>query len=341
MRPGTAPRTLGDPPAAGSLWPMFRVEPEFRVEEVQTLSDDARRAVDHLLEHTRHRTGEHPLPDQFRLELEQGAPGFTALLVWHDHVLAAYGQLGHTTRHTLATVVNDELDPAAVDAACRTVVDAACAAVGADGGGDLHWWITDTRAPLRERMLHHAAANGFHLDRTLLQMRVALPLRRHDGTAVPTRAFVVGNDEGAWLEVNNRAFAAHHEQGGWTVDTLRRRQREPWFDPSGFLLHERDGRLAGFCWTKLHRDTTPVMGEIYVIAVHPDFHGLGLGRALTEAGLDSIAARGVQVGMLYVDQANTAAVALYRSLGFEVHRTDQALVATVRPTRPSPLGVAP
>jgi mycothiol synthase len=319
---------------------MFRVEPEFRVEDVQTLADEARVAVDRLVEHTRQRTGEHPLPDQFRLELEQGAPGFTALLVWHDQTLAAYGQLGHTTRHTLATVVNDELDAEIVDAATRAVVDAACSAVSVRGGGDLHWWITDTRPQLHERLLHHAEATGFRLDRTLLQMRVALPLSHHDGAAVPTRAFVAGSDELAWLDVNNTAFAAHHEQGAWTIETLSRRQREPWFDPAGFLLHERDGRLAAFCWTKLHLDTTPVMGEIYVVAVHPDFHGLGLGRSLTEAGLDSIAARGAKVGMLYVDEANTAAVSLYLSLGFVVHRRDQAVVATLEPAPPSTPGAA-
>ena len=107
---------------------------------------------------------------------------------------------------------------------------------------------------------------------------------------------------------------------------LRQRQREPWFDPSGFLLHERDGRLAAFCWTKLHDAPRleAVVGEIYVIAVDPDFHGLGLGRQLTIAGLDVIARRGVTTGMLYVDAANDTAVGMYERLGFHTHRTDVA-----------------
>jgi len=65
--------------------------------------------------------------------------------------------------------------------------------------------------------------------------------------------------------------------------------------------------------------------------VDPDFHGKGLGRALTIAGLEHLAAQGVTVGMLFVDAENPAAVSMYRKLGFEIHRTDRAFVGDIAP----------
>ncbi len=90
--------------------------------------------------------------------------------------------------------------------------------------------------------------------------------------------------------------------------------------------------MAGFCWTKVHEATATGeadVGEIYVIAVDPDFHGRGLGRQLTLAGLDHLARRGITTGMLYVDADNEPAVRLYERLGFSVYCTNAAFVADV------------
>jgi len=157
---------------------------------------------------------------------------------------------------------------------------------------------------------------GLQPAREVLRLERPLPLPEGWMAGVPTRDFVPGCDEAAWVSVNNAAFASHREQGGWTVDRLRELESEPWFDPAGFRLHERDGRLAAFCWTKVHAEMDPPAGEIFVIAVDPDFHGLGLGRALTVAGLEHLAGLGLTRAFLYVDADNTPARGMYDALGF-------------------------
>ena len=210
----------------------------------------------------------------------------------------------------LDLVLGEADDPAAFGAGpLRAAVTAA--------GGDVVWWVHGTEARHEEA----AARAGLVASRRLLQMRCPLPPEAT--TDLVTRRFRPGEDDEAWLVVNNRAFSWHPEQGGWDAAVLAGRMAEPWFDPEGFLLHEADGRLAGFCWTKVHPGDPP-LGEIYVIAVDPDFVGRGLGRALTVAGLAHLAAEGLTVGMLYVESDNTPAVTLYRTLGFHTHQTDTA-----------------
>jgi mycothiol synthase len=206
--------------------------------------------------------------------------------------------------------IYDDIAETAIDTFARRV------------GGTLAWWVDDPTDADEQ----FAQTHGLTPTRTLYEMRRQLPTEQR--ATVETRAFSPGSDDDEWLQVNNRAFADHGEQGGWTREALALRFDEPWFDPEGFRIYEQDGRLAAFCWTKLHESTDPTIGEIYVIAVDPDFHGQGLGKQLTLSGLDSIFDRDVEIANLYVDDDNETAVRLYERLGFNIHRTRRAFTGT-------------
>ena len=221
----------------------------------------------------------------------------------------------HRWELDLGTLPND---PAPAMHTGTDLVRSAALAIADRGGGDLRLWV---RGPDEVRTAIAEAA-GMAVGREIVQMRRPLPV--DEPWELEVRPFEVGVDEAAWLEVNNRAFAWHPEQSDLTLDDLHRREAEPWFDPAGFLLHEDDGRLVGFCWTKVHPQEDPPLGEIYVIAVDPSEHNHGLGRRLVLAGLDHLHRRGLTVGMLWVEADNEPALRLYRDLGFTVADRDRA-----------------
>jgi mycothiol synthase len=173
-----------------------------------------------------------------------------------------------------------------------------------------------------------AEKNGFQRSRVLWQMRRPLAAELPEAplpAGVTLRHFRPGADDEAWLGVNARAFAHHPEQGRWTASDLRLRIDEPWFDPEGFLLAvDIEDTVLGFHWTKVHpaEGAEPAIGEIYVLGVDPGGHRRGLGTALSVAGLEYLKGLGLAEAMLYVDESNPAAVALYRRLGFDIWSTD-------------------
>jgi mycothiol synthase len=183
-----------------------------------------------------------------------------------------------------------------------------------------------------------AAALGLKPVRELWQMRRSL--RDLSLAVIPAgielRTYRGPADDAELLRVNNAAFAWHPEQGELTPDDVAERRSEPWFDAGGLFLafDERTHKLAGFHWTKVHLDR-PGLGEVYVLGVDPGEQGRGLGRALTVVGLHYLAERlspdSEPAVMLYTEGDNTAAIRIYKSLGFEVSGIDTAYAARVTP----------
>ena len=150
----------------------------------------------------------------------------------------------------------------------------------------------------------------------------------------PIRTFIPGLDNQAFLDLNNKVFADYPDQGGWSEDDLKVRLNESWFDDKGFFVAEDKGELIGFCWTKIHGAHThshsgedndhghEALGEIYVLAVNPDYKGQGVGRDLTIIGLNYLKYQGLNNVMLYVGVENKPAFKIYKSLGFNEFGSD-------------------
>jgi mycothiol synthase len=293
---------------------LMRLSPE-DVERVRALLDDVTAA-----------DGTPPLSEHVMLHLPGGGDSDVRhVLVRDGGRLAAYGHLDVTDQVAGASgelaVHPDHRKHGYGSAVAATMLELTV-------DGRLRLWAHGEH-PAAAAM---AEAGGFIRSRALWQMRRSLDTPLPEVVlpeGIETRTFVVGQDEQAWTEVNNRAFAEHPDQGGWSVREVLIREREPWFDAGGFFLAFRGDRLVGFHWTKVHGGhqhgdghAHDEIGEVYVVGVDPSEQGNGLGPALTLLGLHHLQEHGVPSVMLYVDETNTNAIRVSERLGFTRHMTD-------------------
>lgn len=170
------------------------------------------------------------------------------------------------------------------------------------------WAARERRVASRELLI---------MQRDLRAHPAQAPAPRDD---VAIRPFVDA-DLPSLLAVNAAAFAHHPEQGELDADHFAALAGTDWFRAEDILLAEVGGRVAGFHWTKRHGDG---LGEVYVLGVHPDAEGKGLGRALLDAGLAHLGDVGCDRVVLYVDGADQRPVRLYQSARFGILRRDVA-----------------
>ncbi|MDQ3628465.1 MAG: mycothiol synthase [Actinomycetota bacterium] len=271
-------------------------------------------AVERLVERAHRADGVAPLNEHAMLHL-------------HDRV-------DPTSRHLVTTDGDRLTGYAYLDLSGDAATGAECVVSpesrGQGIGGSLVRALVEVSYPRRLTIWSHgdhpaaavvARRTGLHRVRELCRMQRPLDrdlpeLRVPDGLRL--RTFRPGADDAAWVALNARAFAEHPEQARLTVEDLRRRQQQPWFDAEGFFVAERDGVMVGFHWTKVEGD----LGEVYVVGVSPEAQGSGLGRVLTLRGLHHLRDADLAEVRLYVEADNASAIAVYERLGFGVAGVD-------------------
>jgi mycothiol synthase len=299
------------------------------LQHLDHLSDTQQLLVLDLISRTTNHDGTPPIAEHILLHLRYGGDKADShLLVEKDNQVIGYAHLDQTdlvAGPSVELVVDPSHRGAGVGKALLSEVIKIC-------GDNLRLWVHG------EQEAAHSLAASFNFVkiRTVLQMSKPLtdiqPLPVLDKEII-IRSFLPGIDSDAWLELNNKVFKDHPEQGGWQLSDLNHRLSEEWFDEKGFFIVEKNKQVIASTWTKVHGEHShnhdgeashahPAIGEIYITAVDPDYTGLGIGKALTITALNYLKYQGLKEAMLYVDFDNKAALNLYNSLGFKFSSKD-------------------
>jgi len=87
--------------------------------------------------------------------------------------------------------------------------------------------------------------------------------------------------------------------------------------PNLLLVAVRDGEVIGYA--AVHPDDC----EMFLLFVHPDYAGRGIGRTLLAAAHDALRAGGCRGTFLFVHEQNQRAIAVYEAAGYRPDGSDR------------------
>jgi len=165
---------------------------------------------------------------------------------------------------------------------------------------------------------------GFREVRRYHELKLELAQANLESGDEPGREFSRLNSggEAKLVEIENCCF-----QGTWgfnpnTVEYIVWELKVKGNCTEDIILFEERSEVVGYCWPVVDRGrdsaTGKSRGRIYMLGVHPEHRGRGLGRKLLLAGMRQLKGKGLEIVEITVDSQNVVAVGLYRSLGFEV-----------------------
>jgi L-amino acid N-acyltransferase YncA len=84
-----------------------------------------------------------------------------------------------------------------------------------------------------------------------------------------------------------------------------------------FLLGEDEGRVAGYAYAGTHRDRPAYRWATEcTVYIHPDYHRMGLGRALYTPLFELLEQQGYRTVLAGITTPNPASIGLHTALGF-------------------------
>lgn len=136
--------------------------------------------------------------------------------------------------------------------------------------------------------------------------------------ALVIRPFTAGQDEGAWVDIGNRAWAFDPEYVPATAEQFRVAQQAPSFNSEGMFMSELDGRPVGIVSGHVDkRDVKSKEGFLNGPYVLPESQRRGIGTALAERALRSLSERGMETVRSGVPDLSVSGQRFLEKLGFK------------------------
>jgi len=127
-------------------------------------------------------------------------------------------------------------------------------------------------------------------------------------------------EESKLAQLQNRSFTGTWGYNPNTVEEIIYNTNLSGSSPEDVVLACEGDKVIGYCWTRITCGavTDRRKGQIFMLGVDPDYQGRGIGKRVLLAGLSHLRSKGLRVVELSVDGENRVALALYRSIGFEI-----------------------
>ena len=189
------------------------------MQHLDHLSDTQQELVLELINRTTHHDGTPPIAEHILLHLRYGGDKADShLLIEKDNQVIGYAHLDQTdlvAGPSVELVVDPVHRGAGVGKALLSEAIKIC-------GKTLRLWVHG-----EQEAAHNLAASfNFVKIRTVLQMSKSLTDIQSlpvIGKEIIIRSFLPGIDSDDWLELNNKVFKDHPEQGGWQLSDLNHR----------------------------------------------------------------------------------------------------------------------